>query len=194
MNHKKMSMALLTAYALFAAQAFSSMCMSHATKPCEQYTFQKYISTPPDKKIILVGGCFDILHFGHITFLEKAKELGDYLVIALEPDERITDHKHRAPTHTQAERAHNLLALQCVDKVIMLPALTNFDDYNDVVQLINPDVIAITANDPQHTNKEKQAASIKAQCIVVTPRIGTFSSSAIYQSYNKDPIKEKPTT
>jgi len=36
------------------------------------------------KKIVLVGGCFDLLHFGHISFLKRAKALGNYLVIALE--------------------------------------------------------------------------------------------------------------
>jgi FAD synthetase len=135
---------------------------------------------PQDKKIVLVGGCFDIIHFGHIQFLEKAKEAGDYLVVALEPDERIIDYKKRAPTHTQKERAYNLLALRFVDQVVMLPLLHGFDDYLALVKNMRPDIIAITNNDPQLSNKQKQADAIGAQLVVVGDIIGNFSSSAIY--------------
>ena|SRR5436190_24175959 len=143
------------------------------------YTPTQSISLPTDKKIVLVGGCFDIMHFGHIQFLEKAKEAGDYLIVALEPDKRIIDYKKRAPTHTQKERAYNLLALRYVDYVIMLPLLNGFDDYLELVKTIKPHVIAITNNDPQLSNKQKQADAVNAQLIIVTDLIGNFSSSAI---------------
>jgi cytidyltransferase-like protein len=141
------------------------------------------IPLPHDKKIVLVGGCFDILHFGHIQFLQKARECGDYVVVVLEPDERITQHKKRTPTHTQMERAYNLLALHSVNHVILLPLLHGFDDYLKLVKAINPQVIAITAGDPQLTNKQKHADSIGAELIEVTTIIGNFSSSAIYQQH-----------
>jgi len=41
------------------------------------------------KKIVLVGGCFDLLHYGHVRFLEEAKKLGNHLVVALESDENV---------------------------------------------------------------------------------------------------------
>lgn len=147
----------------------------------QYYIPKQTVSLPTDKKIVLVGGCFDIIHFGHIQFLEKAKEAGDYLVIALEPDERITSYKQRAPMHTQKERAYNLLALRYVDHVIILPLLHSFDDYCALVKAIKPHIIAITSNDPQMANKQKQADAINAQLIVVTDLIGKFSSSAIYK-------------
>jgi FAD synthetase len=147
----------------------------------QYYTPTKNISIPKDKKIVLVGGCFDIIHFGHIQFLEKAKQAGDYLIVALEPDERIINHKHRTPTHTQTERAYNLLALRHVDHVILLPVLNGFQDYLELVQTIKPHVIAITSNDPQLPNKQKQADAAGAQLIMVTDLIGSFSSSNIYK-------------
>ncbi len=137
---------------------------------------------PHNKKIILVGGCFDILHFGHIQFLQKAKETGDYLIVALEPDKRIINHKNRAPVHTQQERAQNLLALRFVDQVIMLPQLNGFDDYLALVKAIKPHIIAITSNDLQQGNKQKQADAVNAQLVIVTDMIGDFSSSAIFQN------------
>jgi cytidyltransferase-like protein len=138
-----------------------------------------------NKKIVLVGGCFDIIHFGHIQFLEKAKEQGDYLVVALEPDERIIQNKQRTPTHTQKERAYNLSALRFVDQVIMLPLLNGFDDYLALVKNIKPAIIAITENDPQMVNKQKQADAMNAQLVIVTDVIGNFSSSAIYHTGNQ---------
>ena len=145
----------------------------------QYYTPKQPVSLPTDKKIVLVGGCFDIIHFGHIQFLEKAKQAGDYLVVVLEPDERIINHKQRTPTHIQKERAYNLLALRYVDHVIMLPLLHGFDDYLALVRAIKPHIIAITSNDPQMANKQKQADAVNAQLMIVTDLIGEFSSSAI---------------
>jgi len=150
---------------------------------CHTYTPTKHISLPQNKKIVLVGGCFDILHFGHIQFLEKAKQAGDYVIVALEPDERIIHHKKRTPTHSQEERAHNLLALRFVDHIILLPLLNGFDDYLALVKAISPNVIAVTSNDPQLANKEKQAHFIGAELMIVNDRIEHLSSSAIYQHH-----------
>lgn len=147
------------------------------------YAPTQEIPLPQNKKIVLVGGCFDILHFGHIQFLQKAKECGDYVVVALEPDERILHHKKRPTTHNQEERAHNLLALRSVDHVILLPQLHGFDDYLELVKTINPNIIAITQGDPQKNNKQKHADTIGAELVVVTDVIGSFSSSVIYQKH-----------
>ena len=148
-----------------------------------KYTYYatEKITLPNHKDIVLVGGCFDILHFGHIQFLHKAQQAGDYLIIALEPDERITHYKKRTPMHTQEERAHNLLALRAVDHVIALPLLQGFDDYLKLVKDVMPHVIAVTSGDPQMDNKQKQADAVGARLVVVTDRIEPFSSSAIYQ-------------
>ncbi len=148
----------------------------------QYYDPTKNIIVSENKKIVLVGGCFDILHFGHIQFLQKAKEIGDYLIVALEPDERIINYKSRTPVHTQKERACNLLALRSVDHVIMLPQLNGFNDYLALVKNIKPHIIAITNNDPQQDNKQKQADAVGAQLVIVTDMIGNFSSSAIFQN------------
>jgi FAD synthetase len=180
MNHTSSSPLKVTVWLLMFTMCTQAFAIEIPT--IEHYTYKQLI-LPDDKKIVLVGGCFDILHFGHIQFLQKAKEAGNYLIVALEPDERIINGKHRTPTHTQSERAYNLIALNCVDKVVMLPLLTGFEDYNNLVGIIQPDIIAITENDPQLKNKTQQANLINAECIIVTARISTFSSSAIYKHY-----------
>ncbi len=59
----------------------------------------------PNSKIVLVGGCFDVLHYGHLEFLHEAKKQGKYLIVALEPDETIIKYKKRKPIHNQLQRA-----------------------------------------------------------------------------------------
>ena len=154
------------------------------TSLIETYEF-KNIQTKGQKNIVLVGGCFDILHFGHIEFLKKAKAAGDYLVVALEPDERILKYKHRKPTHTQKERAEILSSIRFVDRIILLPVLNGFEDYNRLVECIHPSVIAITEGDPQFENKHAQAKTVGATVEVVVQRLENFSSSAIINGRQK---------
>ncbi len=155
--------------------------------PVQIVTYQPHIGmvVPVEKKVVLVGGCFDILHYGHLQFLEKAKAKGEYLIVALEPDARIIQTKKRQPLHTQAQRAYNLSQLSNVDAVLLLGEMKTFEEYAQLVQDIKPGIIAITADDPQWENKQKQAALVGATVIVVTPRIGTFSSSKIVEKLSE---------
>ncbi len=150
----------------------------------ETYDF-KTIQTTGHKNIVLVGGCFDILHIGHIEFLKKAKAAGDCLIVALEPDERILKYKHRKQTHTQRERAEILSSIRFVDKIILLPVLNGFEEYNQLVEDIRPSVIAVTEGDPQFANKQRQAKIVGATVEAVVQRLGDFSSSAISNSRQK---------
>lgn len=129
---------------------------------------------------VLVGGCFDILHYGHVRFLEEAKNTGgaeSRLVVALESDARIFRVKKRPPCQSQKERAFVLRALRCVDEVIMLGNMQSDQDYDDLVNTVKPQVIAVTADDPWMHHKERQASHVGARVVVVTPRLARFSSS-----------------
>ena len=150
----------------------------------ETYDF-KDIRKTEHKNVVLVGGCFDVLHFGHVEFLKKAKAAGAYLVVALEPDQRILKYKHRKPTHTQKERAEILSAIRFVDKIILLPVLNGFEEYNQLVEYIHPSVIAVTEGDPQIKNKQNQAKTVGATVEVVVQRLKDFSSSAIINGRQK---------
>ena len=122
-------------------------------------------------KVVLVGGCFDILHYGHIYFLKKAKKLGDILIIALESDENTKKLKGPGrPIHTQRERKKMLESLRFVDKVIALPPMKSDSDYEKLVRKVNPDIIAVTAGDTKNTFRVKT---------VIIPKIKTPSTTQI---------------
>lgn len=136
------------------------------------------ISNKPIRRV-LVGGCFDVLHFGHIMFLKEAKKLGDVLIILLESDEKVRTMKgDKRPIHTQRQRATMLDALLCVDEVVMLPSVTTDTYYKELVSGIKPSIIAVTEGDPIVDKKRVQAESIGAQLTVI-PKIHTPSTSQL---------------
>lgn len=134
------------------------------------------------KKTVLVGGCFDLLHYGHYIFLKKAKEQGDYLIVAVESDQFILKHKKRKPIHSQKQRAEILTELECVDKVILLPYLSSDSEYESFVRKIHPDIIAVTKGDLQIENKKRQAANVGGRLAIVTSILGAFSTQKIIQA------------
>ena len=128
------------------------------------------------KRIILVGGCFDLIHPGHITFLSEAKKLGDVLVVLLESDEAILNLKKKL-YQIQSDRELILQSLRMVDIVIPLRGILKDQDYYTIVKKIKPDIIAITENDHQISNKMRQAKEIGAEVKIVTKRILGYSST-----------------
>ena len=72
-------------------------------------------------KLVLAGGCFDVIHQAHIEFLEKSKSEGKILVLLLESDENIKRIKgNDRPLNNQLVRAENLSKLNIVDYIILL--------------------------------------------------------------------------
>ncbi|MBX3457390.1 MAG: adenylyltransferase/cytidyltransferase family protein [Candidatus Paracaedibacteraceae bacterium] len=133
----------------------------------------------PIKDSVLVGGCFDLLHYGHLCFLRAAAEHGP-VIVALEPDESIRVNKKSPPIHAQHQRAEILSELRCVHQIICLPpVLRNFEDYLNLVQKVKPATLAVTEGDPQVKNKMRQAEAIGAKVIVVNTLIEGLSSSLI---------------
>lgn len=139
-----------------------------------------------NKKVVLVGGCFDILHHGHIQFLENASKQGDFLIVALEPDEKIIKQKKRNPIHTQKIRAYNLASLRYVDEILLLPVLTTYEDYATLVNRVKPNIIAVTRDDPQIQNKMNQAHKVNAQVVVVSEKLPNLSTTLIIEKCTKD--------
>jgi len=77
------------------------------------------------KKIVSTNGCFDILHVGHVRCLEKAKSLGDVLVVGVNSDSSVRRLKGPGrPINSARNRAEVLAALQCVDYVAIFPQTT----------------------------------------------------------------------
>jgi rfaE bifunctional protein nucleotidyltransferase chain/domain len=131
-------------------------------------------------KKVVVGGCFDIVHLGHLIFLEKAKAKGDVLIVLLESDENIKKNKGLSrPINNQNDRAFFLTKLKMVDYVIKLPEMKSDEDYLEILKKIKPKIIAVSEGDGGLEKKKKQAEEIGAKVIKVSKLIPHQSTSLI---------------
>lgn len=90
------------------------------------------------KKVVFTNGCFDILHSGHVNYLSKAKQLGDYLVIGLNTDASVRRLKgSERPINHQEDRAIVLSALKAVDFVCYFDEDTPLE----LIEEISPDYL-----------------------------------------------------
>ena len=80
------------------------------------------------KTVVTTNGCFDVLHLGHLRYLQAARQLGDMLVVAVNSDSSVQQLKgENRPLVPEAERAEMLAGLECVDYVVIFPELTPID-------------------------------------------------------------------
>lgn len=76
------------------------------------------------QRLVLTNGCFDLLHVGHVRYLQAARALGDALAVAINGDESVCLLKGEArPLKPERERAEIITALQCVDYAVIFPEL-----------------------------------------------------------------------
>jgi rfaE bifunctional protein nucleotidyltransferase chain/domain len=130
-------------------------------------------------RTVVVGGCFDIIHIGHISFLNEAKMYGDTLVVLLESDASIKKWKGiNRPIHTQSERAEILNAFSMIDYIVLLPEMKDDTAYDELIKQISPAYIITTIGDKGMDHKKRQAKLTKSELIEV-PLILQKSSSEI---------------
>ena len=90
------------------------------------------------KKIVFTNGCFDILHRGHVSYLRKAKALGDILILGLNSDDSVRRIKGpERPLNRETDRAEVLAGLSSVDHIVFF----NEDTPLDLIREIRPDVL-----------------------------------------------------
>jgi len=91
------------------------------------------------KSIVFTNGCFDLLHAGHVKYLQKARKLGDILVLGLNSDDSVRRLKgEKRPLIREEERAHILAALDCVDFVVLFDEDTPIE----LIRQFKPDILA----------------------------------------------------
>lgn len=90
------------------------------------------------QRVVFTNGCFDLLHLGHIDYLEKASQLGDRLVIGINSDISVSRLKGKSrPLQAENDRARLLAALSFVDAVVIFEEDTPLE----LIKLVEPDVL-----------------------------------------------------
>ncbi len=90
------------------------------------------------KSLVFTNGCFDILHAGHVSYLIKAKSLGDYLVLGLNSDSSVSGIKGpERPLVPENQRALVLAALECIDYIVFFDEPTPLE----LIEAVKPHVL-----------------------------------------------------
>jgi len=90
------------------------------------------------KKIVFTNGCFDLLHYGHVKYLESAKKKGDILIVGLNSDNSVRKIKGKnRPIINENDRARIIAALESVDYVVLF----NEETPLKLIKLIKPDIL-----------------------------------------------------
>jgi rfaE bifunctional protein nucleotidyltransferase chain/domain len=107
-----------------------------------------------DQKIVLTSGTFDMLHIGHLNYLEDVKKYGDFLVVLLSGDNRVKARKGPTrPIINEAERARLLDSLKLVDYVLVDPSKMNPGETDpihfEILHKLQPDFYVTDGPDPR---------------------------------------------
>lgn len=137
----------------------------------------------PKTTTALVTGCFDLLHYGHLKFLDFAATKSDHLIVGLESDKFIKEHKGPSrPLFPQKIRKYCLEQLKSVNQVILIPNHTN---YLKLLQKIKPDFLISSSNDSYYKEKHQICQQLDIK-LIIFPRIKKHSTSNIIVSSNSE--------
>lgn len=137
------------------------------------------------KKIVATNGCFDLLHVGHVRYLQAARALGDVLVVGLNGDRSVLELKGAGrPLTAQRDRAEILAALACVDLVTIFPEIraTKF------LAAVRPAVYVKGGDYTPRTLDEEEGAILKEieAAIRLIPFEAGYSTSGLIDQICKD--------
>jgi len=134
------------------------------------------------KKIVTTNGCFDLLHWGHMSYLQAARALGDVLICGLNSDSSVKKIKgERRPIFSEVVRSHQLASLECVDYVAI------FQDETPVAFLkeVRP-AIHVKGGDYRDSEiPERPIVEMLGGKMVFLPFLDGFSSTSILESLDK---------
>lgn len=132
------------------------------------------------KKIVFTNGCFDILHRGHVSYLDVAKSFGDVLILGLNSDESVRRLKGEdRPINNQEDRGFILAALESVDYVVNFSQDTPYE----LIKIVQPDVLVKGAD---YEGKEVVGSDIAKEVKLVTFINGKSTTSTIEKIKNQN--------
>ena len=131
------------------------------------------------EKIVFTNGCFDILHSGHVTYLQSAKQLGDILIVGMNTDESITRLKgHSRPVNPLSDRLLVLSGLSCVDHIVTFGDPLDDTPVN-LIEIVRPDVFVKGGDYEKESLPELGVLESIGAEVVIIPRIPERSTTEI---------------
>ncbi len=120
-----------------------------------------------NQRVVFTNGCFDILHRGHVAYLNFAREQGDVLVLGMNSDASVRRNKgDDRPIHCEEDRAEVLAALECVDYVVLFDE----DEPASLIETLLPDVL-VKGEDWAHYVSGREAVEAAGGKVVLAKMV-----------------------
>lgn len=131
------------------------------------------------QRIVFTNGCFDLMHIGHIRYLQAARNLGDLLVVGVNSDHSVRALNKGAdrPIVPDAQRAEVLAALACIDYVIIYPE----PDPGALIALLQPDVLVKGGDWPIDRIVGRETVEARGGRVQTIPLVPGVSTTALVQ-------------
>ena len=138
------------------------------------------------RKLVLTNGCFDLLHVGHVRYLQAARALGDALAVAINGDGSVRLLKGAGrPLNTESDRAEIVAALECVDYAVLFPE----ERVTRLIEAVRPsiyvkggDYTPASLHPEEHAALEKIGAEIR-----ILPFVPGHSTSGLIERMKRLP-------
>lgn len=135
-------------------------------------------------RVVFTNGVFDLIHPGHLRYLQHARSLGDLLIIGLNSDASVRRNKGDGrPINPEAERAEVLAALACVDAVVLFDE----DTPADIIRAIQPDILVKGADWPADQIVGRDTVEASGGRVVRVPVEQGYSTTAIIDRIRRNP-------
>ncbi len=128
-------------------------------------------------KIVLTSGTFDLFHIGHAQYLEKAKELGDILIVGLDSDEKVK--KRKGPTRPVVPEEERALILAHVRHVDVIALKHAEDESNHLIKLVEPDVLVVSKSTKHKDGEVDEKSQYCKEIVVLDPQSETSTSAKV---------------
>jgi rfaE bifunctional protein nucleotidyltransferase chain/domain len=150
---------------------------SHKTVDC--HTAARWIKDLQREKklVVFTNGCFDLLHPGHVAYLEEARSQGDALIVGLNTDAsvaRLSKGPGR-PITPEADRGRVLAALACVDRVVLFDQDTPLA----LITLLQPDILVKGGDYQLHEIVGREVVEARGGKVLTLPFVAGYSTSAL---------------
>ncbi len=138
------------------------------------------------QKVVFTNGCFDILHAGHVTYLEKARSFGDCLVLGLNSDSSVKANKGPSrPINSENDRARVVGALKAVDYVVLFGEQTA----EALIAKVKPDVYVKGGDYTLDTLPEAKIVQSYGGCVEFVQMVAGRSTTRIIDKISQQPDK-----
>lgn len=146
---------------------------------------RKILQKSENKRVVFTNGCFDLIHVGHIRYLQKAKSLGDILIVAINTDSSVRKLKGKGrPITPKNDRAEILAAIECVDYITFFNELTPAR----IIKYLKPDILVKGADYKLEEIVGKDIVECFGGVVKTIPLVKGKSTSDIIKKLGTTPI------